>query len=107
WLLMRIQWSWNADCDKVNIFYKAEIGGSRKHTALYNFSKVAVYNVTDVVMTCVDHIYLLWLYIKADCFEASFCLLNSQRQTNIAQSNNSDNDFLIFYLAEQFIFHHG
>ena len=96
----------NTDGNKIHIFDKAEIGGSREHSALYDFGKVAVHYVADVVVTGVDHLHLLRLHVKADGLKAGFGFFHRQRQSDIAQSDYADHDLFIFYFAKHLSFHH-
>ena len=91
---MDIQRRRYADGDKIHISDKAEIRSSGQHSFLHQAFQVFVHHISDIVVTFVDHLYLMRLFIETDRPESGFRLLHRQRQAHIAQTDHADYDLL-------------
>ena len=52
-------------------------------------------------MALIDHIHFYALLIEANGFKACLCLLNCQRQTHIAHSDDAYGNFFFCYFIQE------
>lgn len=103
-LLVLVQRGRHADGNRVHIFDKREIGCGGKFPGLHNLFENIVHNVPNVVMPCIDQIYLLALYVKANGLVAGLGELRRKRQAHIAQAHNTDHCGLVCNFIQQLLF---
>ena len=105
---MLVQRGGNADSDKVYIPNKTEIGGGRQHSVLYQCLQIGIYNIADIVLSSIDHIYLFLLHVKADGLKAMLRLIHRQRQPDIAQAANAHAQRFVLNFCDKLLFEgHG
>ena len=89
-LLVLVERGGNADQHDVDIGHSIEFGGRAKASVSNHVAQFVRYDVADVVLRAVNHLYTLRVSLDPDNREPGPRHLNRQWQTNISKSNDRD-----------------
>jgi len=90
----------HADAHAVALRRVGKIGRGNELSGLDKRFEILVHHIADIVLAGVDHVHLFLLHIKAVDLEAGLRLLHSERQADIAETDNAERGLT----SEQFFF---
>ena len=91
---MGIQRCGDANGYEINLGDTTEVGCGLEHSILNKHGKVAIHDITNLAVTCVNLINLGLLYVEANGLESGLGLLDCKGQAYIAKTHHAG-----YYLA--------